>query len=294
MQLPVSSPARTFSQALDGARAFMSRDDDEILPQARTALLEHGETTPLAVVLFHGITNNPAQFTEFAPLLYSRGANVFVPRMPLHGYRDRMTARSASVTAEMLLLAAGEAIDAACGLGERVAVLGISMGGLLAAYCAQFRPIALAVPVAPCFALLRFSYPVNRIIERVALRLPNFFLWWDPRVREHKRPDAQYPRFSSHALMQSLRIGEMVYAAARRRAPLAERIVTLVNQSDPAVNNAVTKQVCAMWSARKPDAVAYAEIAGLPQHHDIIDPQQPRARTDLAYPKLLEALGVAS
>lgn len=272
----------------------MARDDEQILSQARTALLEHGAATPLAVVLLHGFTNNPAQYAEFAPLLYARGVNVFVPRMPLHGYRDRMTTQIASLTASMLLSAAGEAIDIACGLGERVAVLGISMGGVLAAYYAQFRPIERAVQVAPNFSLLRFSYPVSRFVERLVARLPNFFLWWDPRVRANKDPITAYPRFSSHALMQSLRVGEMVFTAARQRAPLAERIVTLVNPHDPAVSNAVTKQVSAMWSKSKPDAIAYVEMAGLPWHHDIIDPQQPGARPDLAYPQFLEALGIGA
>jgi pimeloyl-ACP methyl ester carboxylesterase len=281
------------ADALARAHAVMARDGDDILPQAHTLLLEHGGVTPLAVVLFHGITNNPAQFIQLAPLIYARGVNIFAPRMPLHGYRDRITCRSASVTAEMLITAADEALEIAGGLGQRVAVLGISMGGLLAAYCAQFRPIARAVPIAPSFALLKLPYPVSRIVERVGLRLPNAFLWWDPRVRENKPPFAQYPRFSSHALMQSLRIGDRVYAAAKKQPPLAERIVTLVNRGDPAVNNGVTRKICERWSAWRPGAVEYVELAHLAQHHDIIDPQQPRARPDLVYPKLLQALGIS-
>ena len=109
----------------------MALDGEEILPAAKTLLLEHERRVPLSVVLLHGFTNNPAQYAELAPLIFARGANVFVPRMPEHGDRDRMTASIAELKATALLHAVAGALDAAAGLGERVAVLGISMGGVL-------------------------------------------------------------------------------------------------------------------------------------------------------------------
>jgi len=270
---------------------IIARDGPEVLPAARSVLLAHGGRTPLAAVLFHGLTNNPAQFAAFAPLLHERGVNVFVPRLPLHGYRDRLTTAIASLTAEMLRGTANEALDVACGLGERVAALGISMGALLAADAAQFRPIAVAVPVAPSFALLQMPHFISSIFGRVMLRLPNLFLWWDPRLRSSEPPITAYPRFSTHALMQGQRIGDAVYSAARRGPPQAQRIVTIVNPRDPAVNNRTARHVSSLWASSNPAGVAYEELAGLPALHDILDPQQPRARTDLVYPKLLQALG---
>jgi pimeloyl-ACP methyl ester carboxylesterase len=255
-------------------------------------MLETGAQTALAAVLFHGLTNNPAQYAQFAPLLHAHGVNVFVPRFAEYGYRDRMTTRTAGVTAEQLLVVASESVAIAGGLGHTVAVLGISMGALVAAYVAQFCPIDAAVLVAPSFSLLRLPHSVCRILERIALALPNAFVWWDPRARESEVPITAYPRFSTHALAHSMSIGDTVYAAAQRRAPLARRIVTMVNREDPAVNNAVAARVCAAWSAEKPGAVEYVELTGLPRMHDIVDPQQPRARTDLVYPKLLAALDI--
>jgi esterase/lipase len=288
--LPASRPASGYAEALERARAFMALDDDTILPQARTALLDHGERTPLAIVCFHGITNNPAQYKELAPMLYERGANVFVPRMPEHGDRNRMTERMSKLTAEAVLASAGEAVDVACGLGERVGVTGISMGGMLSAYFGQYRSVAVAVPVAPDFALVQLPYGVSRLFAGIFRRLPNFSFWWDPRARDHQRPVTAYPRCSTHALMQTLRIGDDVYRAAKARAPLAERIVAVVNRCDPAVNNEVTAEFCAQWSAWNRSSVSYVELRNLPENHDIIDPENPRARTDLVYPKLLEAL----
>lgn len=288
-----SDPAQSYAEAIARAQAFMARDDASILPQARTALLSHGSQRPLALVLLHGFTNNPAQYAEFAPLLYERGANVFVPRMPEHGDRDRMTTRLRNLTAGTLLASANEAVDIACGLGERVAVLGISMGGSLAAYFAQFRALALAVPVAPDFALLQLPYAISHLLERVLLLVPNFFLWWDPRARLHQRPHTAYPRFPTRALAQTLRIGDDVYAAARVTPQLATQIVTIVNRCDPAVNNDVTRAICSEWQGWNRQGVAYVELTDLPQNHDIIDPENPLARTGLVYPKLLDALSVS-
>ncbi len=288
--VPPGHPASNYDEALARARAFMALDDDTILPQARTALLDHGKRTALAVVLFHGITNNPAQYAQLAPLVYQTGANVFVPRMPEHGDKDRLTARLAKLTAETLLASANEAVDVAFGLGEGVALLGISMGGTLAAYFGQYRSVQIAVPVAPDFALLQLPYGVSRLLARIFLALPNFFFWWDPRAGIRQRPVTAYPRCSTRALMQTLRIGDDVYAAAKRRAPLAERIVTVVNRCDPAVNNEVTQDIAKEWSAWISNGAAYVDLRNLPENHDIIDPANPLARTDIVYPKLLEIL----
>lgn len=290
--VPPGHPASSYDEALARAHAFMTLDDDTIMPEARTALLDHGKRTPLAVVLFHGITNNPAQYAQLAPLVYQTGANVFVPRMPEHGDKDRLTTGLATLTAETLLASANEAVDIAFGLGERVALLGISMGGSLAAYFGQYRSVEIAVPVAPDFALLQLPYGVSRLLARLFLILPNFFFWWDPRAGMKQRPLTAYPRCSTHALMQTLRIGDDVYAEAKRHRPLAERIVTVVNRCDPAVNNEATQEVAREWSAWSRSGVAYVELRNLPENHDIIDPANPLARTDLVYPKLLEILAV--
>jgi alpha-beta hydrolase superfamily lysophospholipase len=295
LETPVSLPASDYREGIDRLHTIMDRDDDRIARTARTALYVHGARAPWSLVLFHGLTNNPAQFLEFAPLLYVTGVNVIVPRMPLHGYADRMTNALAGLTAQMLLDAAYEAVDAAMGLGERVAVLGISMGGLLCAHLGQFRnDVAVSVPVSPDFGLLRFGRGLTDVLCNVVLWLPNFFLWWDPRVKANQRPATAYPRFSTHALMQTIRIGNVVYKDAKTTAPAAGRISTVVNVRDPAVNNAATEQVVDRWKRLRPNGVDYIELTNLPENHDIIEPDNNQARTGLVYPKLIDILNLSS
>jgi esterase/lipase len=294
LAVPDSRPAANYEDAMERVRSFKALDDASILPEAQTALYDCGKRTPLAVVLFHGYTNNPAQFSKFAPMLQERGVNVLVPRMPEHGDKDRMTKRLNNLTAEAVVASANEAVDIAFGLGERVGVLGISMGGSLSAYFAQYRKIAISVPVAPEFALLQMPYGLSRTVGWIVRHVPNAFLWWDPRLKASLQPKTAYPRFSTHALAQTLRIGDEVYKAAERGRQQAERIVPVVNRCDPAVNNDVTKEVATNWAGWNRNGVEYVEMRNLNEWHDIIEWRNPKAQIDIVYPRLLQALGVSS
>ena len=93
--------------------------------------------------------------------------------------------------------------------------------------------------------------------------------------------------------MQTLRISDDVYRASKAFPPAAERIATVVNRTDPAVHNQVTLEVVERWRAQRPKGVEFHELTGLPMNHDIIDPDNPLARTKVVYPKLIEMLGIA-
>ena len=292
LDVPVSRPSSTYEEGCERAGAILARDDERIVPQARSALLTAGARSDLAVVLFHGFTNHPGQFAQFAPLLTSSGVNVVIPRMWGHGYRDRLTHVLADFDMSKALCAAYEGVDAACGLGRNVAVLGISLGGVIAAHLAQHRPdVALAVPIAPDIAILGLSYGLSRLAGATMRVLPNRFLWWDPRVKEAQRPASAYPQFPTHALGRTLKLSDAVYGAARVGAPAARRIATISNRRDPAVNHRVTEALVRYWQGRRDDgSITLDEIEGLPANHDIVDPDNPLARTELVYPVLLATL----
>ncbi|MFN2450266.1 MAG: alpha/beta hydrolase [Candidatus Baltobacteraceae bacterium] len=289
LQAPPVNRAGSFQEALAAMQRLQRRDGPEILTQARSALLHHGARTPLALVLLHGFTNHPGQFREFAPLAHARGLNVLIPRLPGHGDRDRLTKRLAHLTAPALIERASQALDIACGLGERVCVAGISSSGLLAAYFAQYRAdVQHGVVIAPEFAILDFSYALSQATAAAMRVLPNAFLWWDPRVKNGMHPLTAYPRFPTHALAQTLRIAADVRTASKRTSIRAARIDVVMNVNDPAVNNAATAAVVRDWNARKAGCAFAHALGGLPRNHDIIEPDNPKARTDLVYPQLLE------
>src|SRR5207253_9658948 len=165
--------------------------------------------TELAVVLFHGFTNNPMQFARMAGELYARGCNVLVPRLPGHGERNRMTTRLEGLTANQLLCAATEAVDAARGLGKRLTISGISLGGALCAWLATRRSdVDRCVSIAPALALNGLAYAVDRVVTGALARMPKTaYAWWDPRLKEKITPKHAYPRYPLRTLGECYRIG---------------------------------------------------------------------------------------
>ena len=123
---------------------------DGVIEQCLSRLLTHGEPTERAVVLVHGLTNCPKQWELFGQEAYERGWNVLILRLPEHGLGDRETGKIGSVShlrhldAQKLARYADQAIDIGVGLGEKTDVMGLSLGGTVAAWSAQERTTSTA------------------------------------------------------------------------------------------------------------------------------------------------------
>jgi len=271
---------------------MQARDDSTILPVARTALYDHGRATDLGVVLFHGFTNCPAQYALFAQQLHARGCNVLVPRLPEHGDVDRMTTRLERMTADQLTAAAMEALDAARGLGRRIAISGISLGGVLCAWLATQRDdIDLCVPLAPFFGIDHLWFPLS-VFAAGAMRgmSPSRYAWWDSALKEKITPSHAYPRYPLRALGECFLIGEWTLGA---QAPFAgrgrTRVTFALNPLDPAVNNGVAAELSQNWRAAGLLASA-AWLHGFPPMHDVIEPENPHECIAQCYPPLIELI----
>lgn len=284
-----ASDALAFSMAKSRIGRLKALDDDRILPGARTNCYDHGRRTPLAVVLLHGFTNNPIQFARLAADLYALGCNVLVPRLPGHGDIDRMSTRLEGVTAEDFTEAAGEAVDAAFGLGRRVAVSGISLGATLCAWLATVRSdVDLSVSVSPAIALNHVAVFVDRLAVGAMTALPkDRYAWWDPALKERILPEHAYPRYPIRTLGECYRVGEQVIDAS---GPFPgsgrSRITFALNGADGVVNDAVVKSLADKWSSNGWIASQVATLRGVPSFHDIIEPEAPGARIDVVYPQV--------
>jgi pimeloyl-ACP methyl ester carboxylesterase len=244
------------------------------------------------VVFFHGFTNCPAQLDELAPQLFALGYNVYVPLLPRHGEADQMTLALADLTAEEIVESADEAIDLARGLGEHVAVVGLSGGGTMAAWSAQYRADAdSTIAIAPFLGPHILPFWANSAATNLLLLLPNLMIPWDPKQPQGPPAmDYAYPRYATHALAQFMRLGDILGASARDKPPLAPGLGMLLNEADDAVSNTLAQRLIASWHrhGREVDLEVLPESLGL--IHDLIDPRQIEANTDLVYPVLIDMI----
>ncbi len=267
---------------------LLGRDGERVDEEGRTILLTHGERRPRAVLLFHGITAVPMQFRRYADALYARGFNVLVPRLPRHGYRDRMTGALARLTVDGLCDFALESLEAARSLGEDVTVAGVSAGGTLALWLAQRAPLDRAVAIAPFLGVALVPRAIMRVVAAAMLLLPNRFVWWNPIKREHQMPERGYPRYATHAIARVYEIASSVLQNATR-APCAREIVLIVNGGEATVNNGEMRALFRRWRATGAN-VAQLELRGMPPSHDIIETERNVELAKRVFPTILDAI----
>ncbi len=102
---------------------------------------------PVGVLVLHGFTGNPTSMRPLAESLAGDGFTVSLPRLPGHGtsVEDMMTTTWADWTGAALT-----AYDELARRTTHVAVVGLSMGGGLAAYVAEHRAdVAACVFINP-------------------------------------------------------------------------------------------------------------------------------------------------
>jgi dienelactone hydrolase len=282
---------RDFQTAITHFQAITAHEhaDPQINPACRSLLLHHTNTTPRAIVFLHGITSSPRQFADLGQLFFERGYNVLIPRMPKHGYTNRLTSEPKHLASEDFIGYATRAIEIATHLGEHLTLGGLSVSGSIAAWCTQQRPeVDLSVLMAPACAPFGVPIGLVRPLARLTGALPNMFVWWDPRQRARLGPACSYPRFSTHAMAAAFRIAADVYAQARHAPPSVRHILNITNSRDMAVNNGATRKLLRRWQdhgALVREHIFRGEVGHL---HDFIGPYQPGARPDLVYPLLFE------
>ena len=285
--------ASSYGESLSRLERLAAADTLALHAGCETTALLHGARTPRAIVLLHGITNCPLQFLALGRALHELGDNVLIPRIPHHGLADRMSEDLATLEAGEIVDLVAECVGIAGGLGDTVVVAGLSISGVAAAWAGQDPGVGRAVAIAPAFAPPWRPAWIAPPLTRLALRLPNAFVWWDDEKRQAlEGPRQCYFRFSTRAMAQGYRLGEEVMRPLRRPGPEAASrsdLVVVTTEGDEAVDNARAGRLAALWAAsgRGPSVRAVEFPAALGVVHDMIDPVQVGARTEVVYPVLI-------
>jgi pimeloyl-ACP methyl ester carboxylesterase len=265
--------------------------DDALNPVCRSKLLTHGSKTERVIILMHGITNCPQQFVELAPRFFELGYNVLIPRMPRNGHADTNTDALKYLTAIELRDCSTTMVDIARGLGEHVTYLGLSVGGVMAAWVAQYRAdVNKAVLIAPSFTISPYlGVGPSKVFMRLFLTMPNIMT---QRIMPFKDgPDHNYLGFATRGLGEMMRLGFNVYNTSRSTKPATQAVLLITNAADPAVNNNITRKVVQRWQANGLERLETYEFdAKYKLLHDLIDPGQRYQKVDISYPILLDLI----
>jgi alpha-beta hydrolase superfamily lysophospholipase len=285
------NPAPDYEAAANRFGAIQKMEGPELDPVCHSILLTHGVRTEKAIVFFHGYTNCPQQFRELGQIFFDMGDNVLIPRLPRHGMADRKVENLSPLKAEELRDCADASLDIARGLGHEIYVVGLSAGGTLTAWIAQNRSeVARVVLIAPALGLTRREG--TRLQKAMALFLPLL-----PDIRtdsfniDPDAPSHTYPGFSSRALAQLLRLSAATFAGALDQPPRVQDVVLITSKSDEAVSDYVAWGLIGLWRAKglsKFTAVDFPKAMNI--DHDMIDPSQRYAQTQIVYPLLISLL----
>ncbi len=278
----------------DGATRFAElrareEADARIAPTGYSRLFDHGVRTARVIVFFHGLTNSPEQFVRLAERFSAAGDTVLIPRLPRHGFRDRLTRELAQLTAAELKVATLEAIALATEFGRSVHVLGLSFGGLLALWAAMRVELSSAIGIAPFVGINGVPPPVHRVLRLMAGIDRDRFHWWDPFAKERnpRTPPHAYPGFPQGALAALLEVREELLRDSVARAPAARTLGLLLNWRDPVVSNAAAIALFDRFRDRGATIVEHRlRTDGL--HHDIIDPWHQHLPLDDIYQAVFE------
>ncbi|OJV02674.1 MAG: hypothetical protein BGO12_23280 [Verrucomicrobia bacterium 61-8] len=283
----------TYAEAMTALEQKIAETPSSVREDSRPVVLSHGAPAERVYVLLHGLSNSPAQFNKLGHILYERGANVVIPRMPHHGEKDRLTDSWKGITAQEFADSASEAATLARPLGKHLTVVGLSVNGTCAAFLAQTRSdIDQVVVLAPFLGPKGLPQWLLTPTARLLVTLPNAFLWWNPQLKDQApAPPQTYPRFPTHVIGQVIILGQSVMRSARTEPPKAGHIIVVTTNADKAVNNHINKRLIALWQAKRPEAVT-THVFTKEENvmHDFIDPAQTYQKTDFVYPILINLM----
>jgi carboxylesterase len=157
--------------------------------------------------------------------------------------------------------------ESAAGLGDSVVVVGLSLGGSVAAWMAQHYPFCRAVLIAPALEPGRVPAILDRAVVGIVDHLPNVTR---RSPSEPDRPDLE-PGFSSHAAAEIFEFGGWVLRDAARVPPATRSAVVLVNADDHTVRLSASEALARNW-ARHGATVSVFELPdSLRLPHNVID-----------------------
>ena len=123
--------------------------------------------------------------------------------------REAKSKKAAGKASASLTETPDQVVDIAQGLGDKVVMVGMSLGGVTTGWAAQNRSdVDSAVLISPAFGFKAVPSALTVPVMRVYRLMPNSYTWWNAELKDAdvKIPYA-YPRYATRTLAQTTSSG---------------------------------------------------------------------------------------
>ncbi len=223
----------TYDQSIGRVQALRQVDEQVgARAECKTGFYTHGHKTAKAIVMFHGVGECPLQFDAMGRYFYEQGYNVLIPRAPHFGLPDNR--EHGKVTAQELVTFADSSVTVGTGLGDELSLIGLSGGGVLATWAAEYRSDAVSrvEVLAPFYAPSATQAPVWQ--RRFLTVLYGYGIL--PDQFNSSSPGA----LSYHAMGQYMRIVGNLKAPHN---PSLRSVAAVVSSGDDAIDHTLARQI---------------------------------------------------
>lgn len=237
---------------------------DGVNPECYSKLYTHSEPTAKAVVMFHGISACPKQFSGLAKYFFDRGYNVYLPLAPEHGRTNHLN--HAKVTTQGLVDYTNNSVNITAALGGDIGVVGLSGGANLATWASQYRP-----EIKRFLALSPFYEPSNSQSPKWQIR-PLLILHGNNILPDQlDKPDDPQSALSYRALAKYMTVFKNLPDPARD-TDLEHLAVVMADDDDLIDQPLALKTLTGIANANHLTLDRYQIPARLQLGHDIISP----------------------
>jgi carboxylesterase len=182
-----------------------------------------------AVMIIHGFTGRTSEMVFLATTLNTLGYTVSVPRLPGHGTNGRDFLQSNGHQWLRHVVDAYLDLRAAY---ERVYVVGLSMGGVLAALlAARFQPDAIAL-CAPALMVRRRNLFLTPLVGKL---VPRWRIPYEPDSEEPVERELQMEYYAFQWVRPAAELYRLMKQAGRRLGDITAPVLTVVSEADETV-----------------------------------------------------------
>jgi pimeloyl-ACP methyl ester carboxylesterase len=302
LELPSTRAQRAIARARE---AIATETHNGIQRGAQTRIHVHPDGTAKGtVVMYHGFTAGTWQFDLLAPLVHQAGYHVYVPRLPGHGQTDTHGIESPQglpdgTNWERYTQFADQSFQDAADLGAPVSVLGLSVGGNVAAWVAERHPtVQKTIIYAPFLqhehttaqGIFNVVHQMDTLTNRhFGMLLGNLTHSWGEECRQ-MAANGTRPGHSWFYLVQAYGATELGRRVITNGTRAQAALQVFTTDIDDTAGFAAIRDLYNAWGSPRKSWYRYPAAEGIP--HPMIHPLEDRGRnhTPLLYAMTLDAL----